>query len=111
MPKAMTLILLAAALVTGQASAETVSQQPVWIDVRTPSEYEQGHLEGAALIPFDAIEKGTMALRLDKDQPIYLYCAVGGRAEIARKRLQAAGYTRVTNVGGLEDARALHSSR
>jgi phage shock protein E len=105
MSRALTLVLLLAALVAGQASAETPAQA-VWIDVRSPAEHAEGHLAGAILIPFDAIEKGVMALELEKDQPIYLYCAVGGRAEIARKRLQSLGYTRVTNVGSLENARA-----
>ena len=81
--------------------------EAVWIDVRTAAEYNEGHLQGARLIPFDGIEKGVAQLRLDKDRPIYLYCAVGGRAEVAKQRLQAQGYSRVTNAGGLEDARAL----
>jgi phage shock protein E len=44
-------------------------------------------------------------LGLAKGTPIYLYCAVGGRAEKARQSLQALGYTNVTNVGGLDNAR------
>jgi len=46
-------------------------------------------------------------LQLAKNTPIYLYCAVGGRAEKARQSLLAAGYSNVTNAGGLEDARKL----
>lgn len=77
----------------------------VWIDVRTPAEYARGHLPQAQLIPFDTIEVGVAKLGLAKGAPIYLYCAVGGRAEKARQSLQALGYTNVTNVGGLDDAR------
>ena len=77
----------------------------VWIDVRTPAEYASGHLPQAQLIPFDTIEVGVAKLGLAKSTPIYLYCAVGGRAEKARQSLQALGYTNVTNVGGLDDAR------
>ncbi len=79
----------------------------VWIDVRTPAEYERGHLEQARLIPFDDIGAGVAGLQLAMNAPIYLYCAVGGRAEKARQSLIAQGYTNVVNVGGLEDARAL----
>ena len=79
----------------------------VWIDVRTPAEYEQGHLEQARLIPFDGIQAGVAGMQLAKDTPIFLYCAVGGRAEKARQSLLAQGYTNVVNVGGLDDARAL----
>jgi phage shock protein E len=93
-------------LVAWPAAAQ-LPAEAVWIDVRSAREYADGHLPGATLIPFDGIEKGVAGLGLEKDRPIYLYCAVGGRAEVARKRLQAVGYTQVTNVGGLEDARAL----
>ena len=79
----------------------------VWIDVRTPAEYEQGHLEQARLIPFDGIQAGVAGMQLAKDTPIFLYCSVGGRAEKARQSLLAQGYTNVVNVGGLDDARAL----
>lgn len=79
----------------------------VWIDVRTPAEFAQGHLAQAVLIPFDGIEVGVARLQLSRDTPIYLYCAVGGRAELARQRLQARGYRNVTNAGGLEDAKKL----
>ena len=79
----------------------------VWIDVRTHSEFTQGHLPQATLIPYDGIEKGIAALKLPKDTPIYLYCASGGRAGVAKQRLEAMDYSAVTNVGGLADAQAL----
>lgn len=82
----------------------------VWIDVRTPAEYDAGHLPGATLIPYDGIEKGIKALDLGKDTPIYLYCAAGGRAEKARQQLLRMEYTNVTNAGGLADARELLTS-
>lgn len=77
----------------------------VWIDVRTPIEYAFGHLPQAQLIPYDSIEVGAAKLNLAQDTPIYLYCTVGGRAEKARQSLLARGYTNVTNLGGLDDAR------
>ncbi|MCB1687347.1 MAG: rhodanese-like domain-containing protein [Halioglobus sp.] len=79
----------------------------VWIDVRTPAEYASGHVPQAILIPFDGIEAGVAQRQLSKDTPIYLYCAAGGRAEKAKERLEALGYTEVTNVGGLKDAEKL----
>lgn len=80
--------------------------QILLIDTRSPAEYEQGHAQGAVLIPYDAIEAGILKLSPAKDAPIYLYCGSGGRAEIARKRLEHRGYTHVTNLGGLSDAEA-----
>ena len=79
----------------------------VWIDVRTPAEYASGHLREAVLIPFDGIEPGVARLQLPKDTPIYLYCAVGGRAELAKQRLEAIDYKNITNVGSLENARRM----
>ncbi len=82
-----------------------IPENAVWIDVRTPAEYSQGHLPNATLIPYDGIEKGIAEMNLPKDTPLYLYCAVGGRAENAKVRLEAIQYSNVTNVGGLNDAR------
>ncbi|WP_220463676.1 rhodanese-like domain-containing protein [Sediminihaliea albiluteola] len=100
---AMAAALFAMTLNSSSAMAQSATE-PLWIDVRSPAEYRQGHLEGAALIPFDAIEKGVTEMRLDKDRPIYLYCAVGARAEKARRALVKQGYTQVVNAGGLKEA-------
>ena len=108
MSKKLTIIgLLSLWLLQAMPGRTQVAADAVWIDVRTPAEYEQGHLEQARLIPFDGIQAGVAGLQLAKDTPIFLYCAVGGRAEKARQSLLAQGYTNVVNVGGLDDARAL----
>lgn len=93
----------AAMLLSLWARAE-LPADAVWIDVRSPGEFAEGHLQSATLIPFDGIEAGVAQLGLAKDAPIYLYCGSGKRAEVARQALQRKGYTRVTNAGGLADA-------
>lgn len=100
-------LLLASAAFGAAASLGQVPSDAVWIDVRSPAEFAEGHLTQAKLIPFNGIEVGVAALDLPTDAPIYLYCAVGGRAEVARLRLRARGYSNVINVGGLDDARKL----
>ncbi len=95
--------LLAGLLLSATTLAE-LPEDAVWIDTRTPAEFADGHLPGAHLMPFDAIETRILGLDVDKDTPLYLYCASGYRAEAARQALQRRGYTRVTNVGGLGDA-------
>lgn len=92
------------------AIASNIPENAVWIDVRTPKEFNSGHVPAAHSIPFDRIEAGVAELKLAKDTPIYLYCAVGGRAAIAKKKLDALGYGQVTNVGGLKDAQGLLSN-
>ena len=77
------------------------------LDVRSAGEYEAGHLEGAVLIPHDALtERLAEVLEKqggDKDKPIVLYCGSGRRAGIAKEELKRAGFTRVTNLGGMSD--------
>lgn len=98
---AFALLLLAA-----KVNAE-IPQNAVWIDVRSLPEFSAGHLAGAHSIPYDGIESGITTLGTPKDAPLYLYCAVGGRAGIAKERLERMGFSNVTNVGGLDDARRL----
>jgi phage shock protein E len=81
----------------------------VWIDVRTAQEYKEGHLQQAALIPYDVIAKEIATLELAKDAPIYLYCRSGNRAGKAKLALEAQNYSNITNVGSLEKARSLAS--
>jgi phage shock protein E len=104
-------VLLCAVLLLAASAIAEVPADALWIDVRTPAEYERGSLARAILIPFDAIETGILALKVARDRPIYLFCAVGGRSETARQRLLAQGYTNVVNAGSLEQARALAAGR
>ena len=96
-----------ALLLTTTAARSDVPADAVWIDVRSGLEYAMGHLPQATRIHYEDIAAGVAELNLGKDTPIYLYCAVGGRAGIAKERLEAIGYTNVTNAGSLENARAL----
>ena len=100
-------LLMAIALLGATVGWAQVPADAIWIDVRSGGEFQSGHLEGATHIPWDGIEKGVNELGLEKSRPIYLYCGSGGRAERARSRLQAAGFSAVVNAGGLADAKAL----
>jgi phage shock protein E len=77
-----------------------------WIDVRTPDEFSEKHVPEALNIPYDQIGSEIAALQLKKDQQIYLYCGSGRRAGLAKETLDKLGYTRVVNIGGLDDALA-----
>jgi len=105
--RVIVLVSLMATLLFG--SAVSAQEQPgtVWIDARTAEEFAEGHLQGAVLIPYDTIKSGISALGLEKDQPINVYCRSGRRSGIAAQELQKLGYTRVTNVGGLDDAQKM----
>lgn len=77
--------------------------KPVLIDVRSQAEWDQGHIEGALLIPHGVIGEKIAAAVPDKNTPITLYCRSGGRAGQAKSVLAKLGYTRVENAGGYED--------
>jgi len=72
------------------------------VDVRTPEEFSQGHLEGALLIPHDEIAGRASELGSDKDRSIVLYCRSGNRSAQAKQALEKLGYTHVVNGGGYE---------
>lgn len=75
-------------------------------DVRSKMEFFLGHLEGAENIPVDRIVD-ALAARDDvrKDARILVYCASGMRSAQAAAMLAQAGYSRVTDGGGLGAAR------
>ncbi|MDX1327546.1 MAG: rhodanese-like domain-containing protein [Arenibacter sp.] len=76
----------------------------ILVDVRTPAEFNSGHLENAQNINWSDADFATNFEGVDKDKTIYLYCKVGGRSALAQKKLQAMGYTRVVNLTGGFDA-------
>lgn len=68
------------------------------IDVRTPEEYEYGHLNGAVNIPL-----GEIRQRLDeipKDRPVYLHCRTSQRSYNAIMALQGRGFDNLYNISG-----------
>ena len=68
------------------------------IDVREPSEYNSGHVEGAVNLPLASISKDNKDISgLSSDQEIVVYCRSGGRAESARSKLLQLGFTNVVN--------------
>lgn len=71
---------------------------PQVIDVRTPGEWESGHIEGARHIPLPKLV--TNLAHLPKDVPIAVICGSGYRSSIAASLMLAHGFTRVQNVIG-----------
>ena len=76
----------------------------LWVDVREPDEWEQGHLPGAVHVPRGNLESRIERLAPDKDRQVVLYCAVGNRSAFAAKTLAELGYTHAHSLaGGIED--------
>jgi phage shock protein E len=80
------------------------ASNPILIDVRTDSEWNEGFIETAIHIPLGRILEEIESLTADKEQMIYLYCRSGNRSGKAQKALQRLGYTNAKNIGGIKEA-------
>jgi len=70
----------------------------VYLDVRSPEEYRQGHIEGALLMPLDSLP--TRYKELPRDKKIVVYCRSGRRSAQAISFLRSQGYENVLNLSG-----------
>ena len=70
------------------------------LDVRTQSEYNEGHLENAVLIPVTELESRIEEISQHKDSEIIVYCKIGGRSAQASSILDSNNFTKVFNVLG-----------
>ena len=75
----------------------------VILDVREQSEFDEGHIFGAVLIPYTEIEERAENELSDKDETILVYCRSGRRSKIAAEKLSELGYTNVLEFGGIID--------
>ena len=74
----------------------------VVIDVRTPEEFKEGHIEESSNVEWQTIS--SIIDEVKKDQKIYLYCRSGRRSQNATNTLIDLGYEDVINLGGIKDA-------
>lgn len=78
------------------------------LDVREPSEHEEGHIEGALLVPRGILEaaadpaypKHQETLAAARGRPIVAYCATGGRSAMAVAVLEMMGFGEVYSLAG-----------
>lgn len=81
-----------------------VEQGALLIDVRSPQEFQEGHLEKAILLPEYEMKESVDKILPDKSQIIIVYCSTGHRGLKAQKILQRLGYQKVYNLyNGLEN--------
>ncbi|HEY6842972.1 MAG TPA: molybdopterin-synthase adenylyltransferase MoeB [Thermoanaerobaculia bacterium] len=71
---------------------------PLLIDVREPYEFQQGHLDGAQLIPLRQLQFEMEKIPRDRD--VVLYCRSGQRSAHALEMLRAAGFRRAKHLKG-----------
>jgi rhodanese-related sulfurtransferase len=107
-------LLCAAPLLIAAGQSETIRPEEAYemiqenqgnedfviLDVRTPEEYENGHLENAELINFYDDDFEDQVGRLDRDKTYLLYCRTGGRSSGAQEILDDLGFRKVYNMKG-----------
>lgn len=72
------------------------------IDVRTPGEFSQGHIQNALNINWNGNDFESETAKIDKSKPIYVYCLSGGRSAAAASFLRNNGFSEVYElIGGL----------
>lgn len=81
---------------------ELIEEQEVpylLVDVRTPAEYEAGHIPTAINIPYQNV--ATDLPENSGDRVIVVYCRSGRRSGIAFEALRSKGYERLVDFGGI----------
>lgn len=77
------------------------AEEVIILDVRTQTEYEQGHIEGALLIPDYELKELADSKLPNKGGKILVYCRSGNRSKSAAQNLIDMGYTNVHDFGGI----------
>ncbi len=80
-----------------------IDEDTVVVDVRTPTEYAGGHLEGAVNIDLQSTEFEAAIAELDPDDEYVVYCQSGNRSAQAAAAMDAAGLD-VQDAGGISEA-------
>lgn len=70
------------------------------VDVRTPAEVSNGKIKGAAVMNYNDANFKAQIAKLDKNRPVALYCAVGGRSGKAATLLTQMGFKQVYDLTG-----------
>lgn len=108
--------LVAALALTGCTAPATNSDTPATsaaapaaevgtvIDVRTPDEFADGHLEGAVNIDVSQATFADEIAKLDKAGTYTVYCRSGNRSAQAVQQMKDAGFTNVADAGGFQAA-------
>lgn len=89
--------------ITPQQAKELIQagEKVAIIDVRTPGEYTQEHIEGALLIPLQTLDKNLALVAGAKSQKVIVYCHSGNRSVSASRILAKNGFTPLNLKGGI----------
>lgn len=88
--------------VTVEEARTMIDKNPkiVVLDVRTPSEWNGGHLKNAKHADIQSSDFEQKIASIDKNATIVVYCAAGGRSSRAASMMVQKGYKNVINMAG-----------
>ncbi len=98
------LLLKRMSQISASAAADHLKHGALVIDVRSPGEFNAGHLRQAINMPLDQIETLVPRRVNDKNQVLLLHCQSGARSGAAKTKLVALGYTQAYNLGSYDRA-------
>ena len=87
-------------LSVSEFTGKVAEQGIVTLDVRTPGEFNEGHIEGAQLIDFQSGNFENEIAALDKSKTYAVYCRSGNRSGQAVKVMREAGFKNLYNLNG-----------
>ena len=79
---------------------ELINSDAIILDVRTPSEYEAGHLPNSININFFDDDFINQVMKLDKSKTLLIHCKSGGRSSKAMSKLKGKGFSTLYNMLG-----------
>jgi rhodanese-related sulfurtransferase len=77
---------------------QLVQEGAVIVDVRSPGEFQGGHIKGSINVPLQSIQSSLG--KIPKNKTVITCCASGMRSASAKSILKSAGYEDVHNGGG-----------
>lgn len=90
-------------VVSPEDAAATIADGPddlVILDVRTPEEFSEGHIDGAVMLDFYRDDFADELAKLDPDVPYVLYCRSGNRSGQTLAMMDTLGFAEVDDVEG-----------
>jgi phage shock protein E len=89
---------------TAPVGQMTLTPAAVVIDVRSPEEFAAGHISGATNLDFEGGVLAEALAGLDRETAYSIYCQSGRRSALAKQAMEEAGFSNVTDLGGIETA-------
>ncbi|OQB06711.1 MAG: Thiosulfate sulfurtransferase GlpE [bacterium ADurb.Bin212] len=88
--------------VSDNEALEIIQKRPglVIVDVRTPEEYAEGHIDSAINIDFYDPDFNNKLKSLDRDLPYLIYCRSGSRSSMAIDYFRNLGFVELYELGG-----------